>query len=212
MAAIFWNNVVVTLQSALAATKTITALTNANPGVATSTSHGYTNGQFVVLNIVGMPQLEGRVVRVANVAINTFELEGVDTTSLGTFSSGTAQLITFGKTMATMSGVSVSGGDPEFADISTIHENVRREVPTIFSTMKLEFDSLFDPADAALVELKLATDTATKRAVKITFASGSIVALNSYVAASLIPTGSFPDVVKTAVALTAYGRPTVYSS
>src|SRR3990167_2562692 len=136
MAAIFWNNVVVTLQSALAATKTITALTNANPGVATSTSHGYTNGQFVVLNIVGMPQLEGRVLRVANIATNTFELEGVDTTSLGTFSSGTAQLITFGKTMATMSGVSVSGGDPEFADISTIHENVRREVPTIFSTMK----------------------------------------------------------------------------
>ena len=65
------------------------------------------NGDFVVLTVVGMHQVNGRVFRVANVngAGNTFELEGENTTAYDTFTSGTAEVITFGTTAATFTGV-----------------------------------------------------------------------------------------------------------
>jgi len=77
------------VHTAAAATKTITGITAANPGVVTATSHGYSNGDLVVLaSIVGMVELNGRVCRVANVTSNTFELAGVDTSSYTAYASG----------------------------------------------------------------------------------------------------------------------------
>ncbi|CAB4213458.1 Ubiquitin-activating enzyme E1, FCCH domain containing protein [uncultured Caudovirales phage] len=75
--------------------KTITGITKANPGVVTSASHGYSNGDLVVLGAIsGMTELNGKEVTVANVATNTFELSGVNTTSYGTYTSGgTAQRV-----------------------------------------------------------------------------------------------------------------------
>lgn len=212
MAAIFWSKVTVAFQSALAAADTITAITNANPGVATATAHGMANGDYVYLLVNGMPSLNNRVVRIANVTTNTFELQGVDTTSLGTFSSGTAEAVTFGNTMSTAKGVNASGGDPEFADITTIHDNIRKQVPVVTSPLTMSFDSIFDPADAALVALKTAADALAIRAVKLTFSSGAIITFAGYVSCSLTPTGNAQEVVSTSVTLTAAARPTVYAS
>lgn len=210
--AIFWSNVQVSIQSALAAADVITAITNANPGVATSTAHGLIDGDYVFLTVNGMPALNDRVVRVDNVTANTFELEGIDTTLLGTFTSGSAQAVTFGTNMTTATGVNASGGDPEFADITTIHDNIRKQVPVVTSPMTMTFDSLFDAGDAALVALKAAADALAKRAVRITFASGAKIVFAGYVSASMTPTGSAQEAVKTGVTLTAAGRPTVYAS
>lgn len=75
--------------------KTITAITKANPGVATSAAHGFTNGQWVYLaGIVGMTELNGRYVKVAGVTANTFQITdihgggNIDTTSFTTYTSG----------------------------------------------------------------------------------------------------------------------------
>lgn len=210
--AIFWSNVQVSLQSALATANTITGITNANPGVASSPSHGKANGDYMVLTVNGMPALNDRVVRIANVTAGTFELEGVDTTLLGTFTSGSAQAITFGISMTTATGVNASGGEPEFADITTIHDNIRKQVPVVTSPMVIAFDSLFDASDAALLALKAAADALTKRAIRISYPSGAKIVFSGYVSASLTPTGSAQEAVKTGVTLTAAGRPTVYSS
>jgi len=210
--AIFWSNVQVAVQSALAAADTITGITNANPGVATSTAHGMANGDYVMLTVNGMPALNDRVVRLSGVTADTFELEGVDTTLLGTFSSGSAELITYGITMTTATGVNASGGEPEFADITTIHDNIRKQVPVVTSPMTMSFDSLFDADDAALVALKVAADALAKRAIRISFASGAKIVFAGYVSASMTPTGAAQEAVKTNVTLTAAGRPTVYAS
>ena len=70
------------------ADKTITAITKANPGVVTSTSHGFANGDQVnITEILGMTELNGRRFTVANQTANTFELSGEDTTSHTTYSS-----------------------------------------------------------------------------------------------------------------------------
>jgi len=78
----------------LSAAKTISAITKANPGVLTSNSHGYSNGDEVFLSNSGaMTELLSRNYRVANVTTNTFTLTdlhgaAINTTSFTTFDSG----------------------------------------------------------------------------------------------------------------------------
>jgi len=76
-----WSGVAVAMQSALSAPDTITAISKANPGVVSSTSHGMANGAFAVLDVLGMGQVDDRVFRVANQAANTRERGGENTTS-----------------------------------------------------------------------------------------------------------------------------------
>mgnify|MGYP003132514485 FL=1 len=74
--------------------KTISAITKANPGVVTATSHGYTNGDHIIITSVGgMTEVNGKTFKVANVTTNTFELQNVDgqnvdTSSFTTYTSG----------------------------------------------------------------------------------------------------------------------------
>lgn len=86
----FFNNGAPVLEAG----KTITAITQANPGVITSAAHGFTNGQWVVLSgIVGMTQLNGNTYIVAGAAANTFTLtdlfgNAINTTTFGAYVSG----------------------------------------------------------------------------------------------------------------------------
>ena len=73
---------------------TVTAITKANPGVVTATSHGYADGDIVILSsVVGMTEVNGKTFKVSNKDTNTFELENVDgvdvdTSGFTTYSSG----------------------------------------------------------------------------------------------------------------------------
>lgn len=78
----------------------ITGITRANPGVVTDVAHGYANGDWVYLSgIVGMTQLNGQTLVVANVTANTYTLTDVYGTPINTtsysiyFSGGTAARI-----------------------------------------------------------------------------------------------------------------------
>ncbi len=80
--------------------KTITAITKANPAVVTSSSHGYSNGDFVTItSVVGMTEVNNKTFKVADKTTNTFELQDVDgndinSSSYTTYSSaGTANKI-----------------------------------------------------------------------------------------------------------------------
>ena len=63
--------------------KTITAITAANPAVVTSNSHGYSNGDFVIISgVVGMTEVNNKTFKVADKTTNTFELQDVDGTDI----------------------------------------------------------------------------------------------------------------------------------
>ena len=74
--------------------KSITAITKANPGVLTSSSHGFSNGDEVYVDSIGgMTELNGRNYLVANSTTNTFSLQDlfgndIDTTNFTTYTSG----------------------------------------------------------------------------------------------------------------------------
>ena len=63
--------------------KTITAATQANPVLITSSSHGYTNGQEVyITGVVGMTELNGKNYKVSAVTTNTFALQDMTSTNV----------------------------------------------------------------------------------------------------------------------------------
>lgn len=63
--------------------KTISGATQANPIVITSNSHGYNNGDHVIISgVVGMTELNGKTFKVADKTTNTFELQNVDGTDI----------------------------------------------------------------------------------------------------------------------------------
>lgn len=61
------------------ATATISGATQASPVVVTATAHGFSNGDEVYIDdVVGMTELNGRNLLVANATTNTFELQTLD--------------------------------------------------------------------------------------------------------------------------------------
>ena len=74
------------------ATKTITAITKANPAVVTSNGHGFSDGDRVFIkDVVGMVEVNNREFTVTSSTTNTFALSGVNSSAFTTYSSaGTA--------------------------------------------------------------------------------------------------------------------------
>ena len=59
------------LGAVLEGDKTISAITKANPGVVTASSHGYSDGDFVVISsVAGMTQVNGKTFKVSNKTTN----------------------------------------------------------------------------------------------------------------------------------------------
>jgi hypothetical protein len=214
MAAKKWSKVAVAVQSALATAVVINSISLASPPVVAYTGTDPVNGDYVLMKVQGMFQVNDRVFRVANVngAGNTFELEAQSSVGFDAFVSGTFQVITFGTTMATAVGLTASGGDFGFLDTSTIHDNIKTQIPGQAEPASYSFDNLWDPADTALAAFKSASDNQAERCVRFTFAGGEKVVFNGFIGCTMLPTGNAHELVKTSVTVTMLGRPTIYTT
>ena len=212
MANLFWSGVQVAVQSALATEEAITSITQANPAVVEHGGVSPANGDFVLLKAQGMNKVNSRVFRVANVTATTFEIEGEDTTNYEAFIAGSFEAITFGTTLSSITAVSPSGGEPEFADTTTIHDLVRTQVPTITSPLSFSMTSRFDPTDPALQALAAASKQIAQRAIRFVFSTGAVLVFNGYVSFPFIPTGQAQGLVESPLTLSVDGQPTVYAS
>ncbi len=213
------SNVAVAMQSALGTKKTIEGITLAAPGVVTITTHGYSNGTYLQLFVQGMHQLNSRVFRVVNAAANTFELEdltggtGIDTTNYDAFSSGTVEEITFGTSITTATTMDASGGDFEFIDTTTIHNNVKSQTPGSANPIVKTFDNIWDVTDSGQIEMKKASDMQEQRAFKFTYGIGGPIELFlGYVGFTGSPTGAAQDKIVAPASITVEGVPTYYSA
>lgn len=212
---IFWTNVGIDVQTALAAAVGITAVTKASPGVVTYGGAVHpANGDYIAVTANGMHQINDRILRIANVntTAKTFELEGEDTTSYDTFINGSYQIVTFGASFNSVQTISPSGGDYEKADITTIHDSVRKNVPTIAAPLTLAMTNYFDLTDPGFVECNKAYKAKAKRAIRVRFGSGAKMVMMGYVGAAGVPTGQAQGVVQTPVSIEAQNLPTVYAS
>ena len=67
----------------------ITSISNHNPAVVTLAGHGYSNGDYVLIQSAGgMTEVNNRRFVVQNATANTFELQGTNSNSYGAYTSG----------------------------------------------------------------------------------------------------------------------------
>lgn len=204
-----WKNVDVKMQSAIAAAKTITGISKASEAVVSCTAHGYSNGDIVFLLVEGMFQVDARVFRVSGVTTDSFKLESEDSTEFDDFISGTVAKVTLGTTITTATTISSSGGDFAMIDKTTIHQNTRSEMPGLPNAINYTMEHIWDPSDAGLKAMKVASDLQQRRVFKFTIGD-AIVLFAGYVGCTLLPGGQAQDLVKTTSVFTLDGTPSYY--
>ena len=204
-----WKNVDVKMQSAIAAAKAITGISKASPAVVSCTGHGYSNGDIVFVLAEGMFQVDARVFRVSSVATDTFKLEDENSTEYDDFTSGTVAKVTLATNVTTATTISSSGGDFAMIDKTTIHANTRSEMPGLPNAISYTMEHIWDPADAGLKAMKVASDLQQRRVFKFTIGD-AIVLFAGYVGCTLLPGGQAQDLVKTTSVFTLDGTPTYY--
>lgn len=161
-----------TFASALA----VTALTNANPGVATAAAHGKANNAVGYFDgVTGAEKLNGQAVRLKNVATNTFELQGLDTTTYGTFSAGNLITAASWVTLAESTSYSIGGGSAEKLDATRLIDTVKVEEQGLLPTQTCNIAVLAqDTPTAAMQILQTAVQNQGAVLVRITLANGAV--------------------------------------
>jgi hypothetical protein len=145
------RNVRVEVSKTEGAAKTVTAVTKANPGVASSTAHAQADATVGYMNgVTGMVQLDGQAIRVNSPAADTFQLEGIDTTNYATFTAGTFVPVTVWATLSRAASYSLGGGDADKKDNTTLLDIIKQEVNGLLAaqtaTFSLKLETLDDEA------------------------------------------------------------------
>lgn len=153
------------------------AVSNANPGVATKTSHAVVNndvGYFT--GVVGMDQLDGQAVRAKNKTANTFDLQGLDTTTMGT-QTGTCDFVKVATwaTLAEATAYRIGGGTADKLDATRLIDTKKQEEPGQLPTDSVSIDVLAqDTPSAAMQVLLAAVQTQALVLVRITLGNGAV--------------------------------------
>lgn len=155
---------------------TVTAVTLADPGVATSTAHGQANNVVGYFSgVTGMEQLEGQACRVKNTAANTFELQGLNTSNFTAFTAGTFTPVATWSTLAEATSYSIGGGAADKLDVTTLLDIVKKEEQGLLpaSTVSLNVIAQSTPSTAMQL-LESAVQSAGAVVVRMTLNDGAV--------------------------------------
>lgn len=206
------------MESAIATAKTIESATNADPGVFTSTAHGYNNGDVVLIQCQGMVEVNSRVFKVVGIAADTFKLAGIDgvtgidTTSYGLFVSGSAQKVTLGTTITGVQDFNLSGGDIKMADSTTVLDNVDTQVVVGASAMSYDMTMQWDPSNAGQQAMRAAFDIRAAKTFKVLWPDGAHVLFYGTVGYTLAPGGGKQSVTTSPAKVAMNGPITPYAA
>ncbi len=199
------------MQSAVSASQEVSAISAASPGVVSYVGTDPADGSYVALtDMVGMTELEDALVKVSNVdtGADTFEMKDQDTTGFETFVSGNMVPVTIGTEIKVASGMSMSGGEQEFAEYQYLWDKIKRRIPTTQTPVQVDIPAIWDPQDPSMIAVKKAADTSAKTAFKIVFPSGVELLFYGYVGASGLPNASdLSSVVSTTISVAAATKP-----
>jgi hypothetical protein len=154
----------------------VTAVTLANPAVATATAHGQANNTVGYFNNVsGMVQLEGQAVRVKNQATNTFELQGLNTTAYSAFTAGQFIPVATWHTLAEATSYSIGGGEAEKLDATTLIDVVKQEEAGLLAPQSLTLNILAqDTPSTAMAALQSLAQSGAKMVFRVRLPNGAV--------------------------------------
>lgn len=173
----------------LATAKGITALTNANPAVATSVAHGFVDNDEVLLNL-GWEDANG-VWRVDQLTADSFSVLGLDSTDTDFYAAGggtgTAQKISGWTEIPQVLSINTTGGDPRYTPVQPLSRRNAIQMATGFNPSSVELTLGWDPALAAYQAMQNISRRLAKVALKMTLSGGAVAYAYGTLAVSEIP-------------------------
>jgi hypothetical protein len=207
------NGALISIASGYGSALTVSALTNANPAVATSTAHGLANGDFVEVTS-GWSRLTNKVVRVSGVTANTFNLEAIDSTLTTIYPAGTGigtvRKVTGYTQLSQILSSSSSGGEQQFLEYQFLEADAQKRIPTFKSASGLTFSVADDTTQPGYQLAVVANDDRLPRAVKITLPSASIISYNAYISINKTPSLTVNELMAIEATMSLLAEPVRY--
>ena len=211
---ILLTDATVQMQTALESAKTITAISQASEAVITGT-HDYSVGDLIVIKaVVGMTQINNKVVRVKSVNTTVdFTCEGLDSTGFTAYASGgTAEKVTLGATFDNITNLSLPDQAANPITVTTIHDNEEQEIFGLDAAPTGSFSINADPLAASSVALAAASDAKTRRAFKVVLQNGYVGIFNAFVSGGAGIDGAAGAVATGTISLRLRSRPQWFAS
>ena len=173
-----------------ASAKTITAVSNANPAVLTSVSHGYTTGDEVLFTS-GWEDATNTVYKINVLTADTFSVLGLNSVNTNFYpvgaGVGTTQKISGWTAIPQVITIDTSGGGPRFTDVQLLSSRNAIKVPTGFEATTTTLSLAHDATLAGYVTMLDISRSLTKVAFKQVLGSGAITYGYGYLATSESP-------------------------
>ena len=194
---------------------TITAISNANPAVASATAHGFVEGDIVVVTS-GWVKLTGRAFKVGTVTADTFQLLGVNTTSTQSYpagvSAGSAKSVDTWVNIPQITEVASSGGEQQFYQFGFLEEDEDRQIPTTKSPSTLTLTVADDPSQPYVPVVESADELKEERIQRLNLVNGDIILYNSIASITNTPSLTRNQIMVRTITLAQQGRVTRYKA
>lgn len=192
----------------------ISAISNANPAVATATGHTLAVGDVVLLT-TGWVRATGRAFRVSAVdAGTTITLEGLDTTDTTRFpigsSAGSVKEVATWVTISQITEAASSGGEQQFVTYGYLEENQDRNLPTTKNPAVLTLTVADDPTLAYVPVVEKADETQSLSVQRLNLVDGSTILYVSVASITGTPTLSRNNIMNRTITLSQQGAITRY--
>lgn len=210
------NGAVVAIASGYGTSKSMTALSNANPGVATlEASHGVASGEFIEVTS-GWSRLNGKIVKAGTVSTNDVPLLGMNTTSTTIYPAGAGvgsiREISAWTQVQQVLESSSTGGEQQFLEYQFLEDDAQKRIPTFKSAAGLTLSIADDPTLAGYIIAEAANDDRLPRAVRITLPSGAIILYNAYISLNKTPTLTVNQLMAVQMTLSFLNEPVRYAA
>lgn len=155
---------------------TVTAVTQASPGVATATAHAQADATVGYFSgVSGMAQLEGQAVRVDAPVTNNFTLQGLNTTNYAAFTAGTFTPVATWQTLAECDQYDIGGGAADKIDTTCLIDIVKHEENGLLPTQSVTLNiKATDTPSTAMALIEAAAQAGNSLVFRITLQSGAV--------------------------------------
>ena len=207
------NGTIFSLASAYGASKAMSAVTNANPGVATlEAAHGISTGDFIEVTS-GWTRLNNKIVKAGTVATNDVPLLGINTSGTA-YPSGSGvgsirEISTWAQVAQIMNSTS-EGGEQQFGTVQFLEADAEIRFPTIKSAGGLSMSIADDASLAGYIALSEANDDRLPRALKADLPNGGVLVYNCYVSLNKTPSMTVNEVMACQVTFSFLAEPVRY--
>lgn len=202
---------------ALAAAKSMTAISNATEAVATlEAAHGVVENDIILITTSGWQRLARRVVRADSVATNDVTLEDINTTDTTYYPAGTGagtiqEVSSWTQITQLTRDLQITGGEQQYTDVTTLDDVVDQEIPTRRSPYRVRLPIFFDAALAWVATVRAADAANSILPVRFSFPNGNKIYASAYWRFQDFPTIE-GETLRGSVDLAIQGVPTIYAS